>query len=319
MSAPQPRIASLLPSATEIVCILEAQPQLVGVSHECDFPRGVEGLPVLTKARLAPVRSSKDIDREVREVLKDALAVYEIELERLEAAAPDVIVTQDLCDVCAVSFTDVCSAVNKLARKDVQIVNLRPTVLADIWADIARVGEALGRSDVAKRVLAELNARVDAISARAAAATHRPTVLSIEWIAPVMIGGMWMPELMTLAGATPLVTKPGEHAPTLTLEQLAALDPDVVLVKPCGFSLARTLEELPVLRDSLPWAKWRAVREGRVYVADGNAYFNRPGPRIVESLEILSACAHPELFEDFRRAHAASVVRLDRSLVRHTF
>src|SRR5687767_10324554 len=129
MSTPQPRIASLLPSATEIVCLLEARSQLVGVSHECDFPPGVQDLPVLTRARLAPVRSSKDIDREVREVLKDALAVYEIELERLESARPDVIVTQDLCDVCAVSFSDVCSAVNKLARQDVRIVSLRPTVL----------------------------------------------------------------------------------------------------------------------------------------------------------------------------------------------
>jgi iron complex transport system substrate-binding protein len=312
MSTPAPRIASLLPSATEIVCILEAQADLVGVSHECDFPHGVERLPILTRARLAQVRSSKDIDREVREVLKDALAVYEIELEQLESARPDVIVTQDLCDVCAVSFDDVCSAVNKLARKDVQIVNLRPTVLADIWADIARVGEALGKSEVARRVLAEIDARVSAIAARAATAKSRPAVLSIEWIAPVMIGGMWMPELMELAGATALVTRAGDHAPTLSMAQLEALDPDVVLVKPCGFSLARTLEELPVLRDSVPWAKWRAVREGRVYVADGNAYFNRPGPRIVESLEILAACAHPELFEEFREKHASSVVRLER-------
>jgi iron complex transport system substrate-binding protein len=313
------RIASLLPSATEIVCILEAQADLVGVSHECDFPLGVEGLPVLTRARLGPVRSSKDIDREVREVLKDALAVYEIEIERLESARPDVIVTQDLCDVCAVSFDDVCSAVNKLARKDVRIVNLHPTVLADIWADIARVGQALGRDALAERVVTGLQERVSALAARAARAPHKPTVLSIEWIAPVMIGGMWMPELMELAGAAPLATKPGDHAPTLAMEQLAALDPEIVLVKPCGFSLARTLEELPVLRESLPWSSWRAVREGRVYVADGNAYFNRPGPRIVESLEILAACAHPELFPEFRRAHAPSVVRLDAALAQHAF
>jgi iron complex transport system substrate-binding protein len=320
MSTPSAvRIASLLPSATEIVCALEAQSDLVGVSHECDFPPGVDRLPVLTRARLAPVRSSKDIDREVREVLKEALAVYEIEIDRLEATRPDVIVTQDLCDVCAVSFDDVCSAVNTLARKDVLIVNLHPTRLADIWADIVRVGQALGRDAIATRVVAGLQERVDAIAARAARATRKPTVLSIEWIAPVMIGGMWMPELMELAGATPLVTKPGEHAPTLSMEQLAALDPEVVLVKPCGFPLARTLEELSVLSESLPWSSWRAVREGRVYVADGNAYFNRPGPRIVESLEILAACAHPELFADFRNAHAPCVVRLDARLVRHSF
>lgn len=317
---PAARIASLLPSATEIVCALEAQADLCGISHECDFPPHLQALPALTRVRLAPVvRASKDIDREVREILKDALAVYEIDLERLENARPDVIVTQDLCDVCAVSFDDVCSAVNKLARKDVRIVNLHPTRLVDIWADVTRVGQALGRDAIAARVVSGLRARVDAIATRAAGAAHKPAVLSIEWIAPVMVGGMWMPELIELAGAVPLVTKPGEHAPTLSMEQLTALDPEVVLIKPCGFPVARTLEELAALRESLPWSSWRAVREGRVYVADGNAYFNRPGPRIVESLEILAACAHPELFADFRQAHAASVLRLDAHLAQHAW
>ena len=320
MNAPNPlRVASLLPSATEIVCGLGARASLVGISHECDFPRDVEELPVLTRARLAPVRSSQEIDREVRHVLQNALAVYELELDRLEAARPDVIVTQDLCDVCAVSFQDVCSAVAKLARRDVQIVNLHPTRLSDIWSDIQRVASALDRIELGARVIAQLRARVGAIALRAAAATRTPRILSIEWIAPVMIGGMWMPDLIDLAHAEPLVTRSGEHAPTLTREQLEALDPDVVLVKPCGFDLARTLGELPVLRAALPWTTWRAAREGRVFVADGNAYFNRPGPRIVESLEILAACAHPELFEDFRRAHDASVVRLAPDLTQQRF
>jgi iron complex transport system substrate-binding protein len=194
----------------------------------------------------------------------------------------------------------VCSAVNQLARKDVRIVNLHPTRLPDIWADIERVGEALGRAELAARVVAGLRERVSAIAARATLASSRPKVLSIEWIAPVMIGGMWMPELIELAGGTPLVTKPGEHAPTLSLEQLRALDPDVVVVKPCGFPLARTQAELAVLREALPWNEWRAVREGGVYLADGNAYFNRSGPRIVESLEILAVATHPELFADLR-------------------
>lgn len=313
------RIASLLPSATEIVCALDAQPELVGVSHECDFPRSVEALPVLTRARLSPVRSSVEIDREVREVLKDALAVYEIELERLEAAAPDVILTQDLCEVCAVSFDDVCSAVKALARSDVEIVSLHPTRLADIWGDIERVGRALERDTRALGLLGEMKQRVASVTARASRARRSPSVLSIEWISPVMIGGLWMPELIELANGTPMVTKPAQHAPTLMLEQLEALDPDVVLVKPCGFDLARTLEELPVLRDALPWAKWRAVQEGRVYVADGNAYFNRPGPRIVDSLEILAACVHPDLFTDLRVAHGNSVARLDQSLALHPF
>ena len=309
------RVASLLPSATEIVCALGARDRLVGVSHECDFPAGVEGLPALTRARLRPVTRSRDIDAEVRGILQDALAVYEIELDRLAAARPDLIVTQDLCDVCAVSLDDVRAAVATLARReDIRIVNLHPMRLGDVWADIARVAAALARPDEGTRVVKALCARVAEIEARSAGCRGRPRVLSIEWIDPVMIGGMWMPELIALAGGVPLVTRPGDHAPTLTREALAALAPDVVLVKPCGFPLDRTLAELHVLSASLPWGEWAAVREGRVYVGDGNAYFNRPGPRLVESLEILAACIHPEAFADFRRAHRGSVVRVERDL-----
>ena len=309
------RVASLLPSATEIVCALGAQDTLVGVSHECDFPAGVADLPALTRARLKPVTKSRDIDIEVRAVLHDALAVYEIELDRLATARPELIVTQDLCDVCAVSLDDVRAAVAKLAqRDDIRIVNLHPMRLGDVWDDIARVAAALARPETGGRVVDDLRARVADIQARSAASDGRPRVLSIEWIDPVMIGGMWMPELIALAGGTALVTRPGDHAPTLTRDALAALSPDVVLVKPCGFPLERTLDELEALRASLPWNEWAAVQAGRVYVADGNAYFNRPGPRLVESLEILAACVHPAAFPDFQRKHRGTVVRVQPDL-----
>lgn len=313
------RIASLLPSATEIVCAVGAGDELVGVSHECDFPVGVGDHPVLTRARLRPVRSSRAIDAEVRAVLEDALAVYEIETDRLREARADIIVTQDLCDVCAVSLNDVRAAVAKLGVEGVQIVNLHPTVLGDIWNDITRVAEAVGRADEGARALRAMHDRVDAIHVRSERIATKPTVLSVEWLDPIMVGGMWLPELIELAGGTPLVTKPGEHAPTLTLDALRALDPDVVLIKPCGFPLDRTLEEVDVLRETLPWSDWRCVREGRVYVADGNAYFNRPGPRVVESLEILAGCIHPDAFADFRHAHREAVVRLDAAFTRHPF
>ncbi|XYH96260.1 ABC transporter substrate-binding protein [Sorangium sp. So ce1128] len=313
------RIASLLPSATEIVCALGAQGELVGISHECDFPEGLQGLPVLTRARLRPARSSREIDAAVRDVLRDALAVYDIDVDALREARPDVIVTQDLCDVCAVSLDEVRAAVARLARSDVRIVNLHPTRLDDIWADIRRVAEGIGRAAAGEALVDQLHARVAAVAARAAAAPDRPRVLAVEWIDPVMIGGVWMPELIALSGGEPLVTRPGEHAPTLSPADLAALDPDVVLIKPCGFNLERTLEELALLPRALPWGSYRAVAQGRVYVADGNAFFNRPGPRIVESLEILAACAHPALFAAARRAHARSVVRLDTELRRHAF
>ena len=313
------RVASLLPSATEIVCAVGAEAHLVGISHECDFPESVRHLPALTRARLRPVRTSREIDGEVRSVLQDALAVYEIELERLEEARPDVIVTQDLCDVCAVSFNDVCAATATLVHRDIRIVNLHPTRLDDIWADIARVADALGRTAEGAAVVRELVARTAEITQRSATGADRPRVVSIEWLDPVMLGGMWMPELIERGGGIPLVTRPGDHAPTLTRDALLRLAPDVVLIKPCGFPLSRTIEELSLVRTSLPWESWRAVQEGRVYVADGNAYFNRPGPRIVESLEILAACLHPEAFEDFRAKHRDSVIRLDRDLKQYTF
>ncbi len=315
------RIASLLPSATEIVCALGAREELVGRSHECDYPPGIEKVAVLTSARIGPILTSKGIDTAVRDVLRDALAVYEIDIEGLRKAGPDVIVTQDLCDVCAVSLDDVRSALARLAprarhegHEGVAIANLHPTRLADVWTDIERVADAIGRPAAGRDVVADLTARVARIADRASACVGRPTVLSIEWIDPVMVGGMWMPELIALAGGQPLVTRPGQHAPTLDEAQLAALRPDVVVVKPCGFALDRTLTELAVLRETLPWTSWEAVAEPRVYVADGNAYFNRPGPRIVESLEILAACVHPDAFGDLAAKHRASFVRLGRDL-----
>jgi len=313
------RVASLLPSATEIVCAVGAESDLVGISHECDFPERVRHLPALTRARLGPARTSREVDESVRSVLQNALAVYEIDLPALEAARPDVIVTQDLCDVCAVSLDDVTAASAALVHQPVRIVNLRPTRLADIWGDVLRVAEALRREADGAAVVKELEQRAAAITARCRDRSATPRVLSIEWLDPVMVGGMWMPELIERAGGIPLVTKPGDHAPTLTRDALAMLSPDVVLIKPCGFPLARTLDEITLLPRALPWESWPAVREGRVWVADGNAYFNRPGPRIVESLEILAACLHPATFPDLRQIHRPSVVRVDADLATHAF
>jgi iron complex transport system substrate-binding protein len=307
------RIASLLPSATEIVCAVGGREELVGRSHECDHPPGVETVPVLTRARIGPLITSKAIDAAIREVLKDALAVYEIDVEGLRRAGPDVIVTQDLCDVCAVSLDDVHAALARLAQKNVVVTSLHPRRLEDIWADIGRVADAIDRSDAGRQVVGDLQARVDGVASRARGASRRPTVLSIEWIDPVMIGGMWMPELIALAGGEPLVTTPGQHAPTLATPQLAALDPEIVVIKPCGFDRERTLAQLPILRETLPWSAWGTRR---VYVADGSAYFNRPGPRIVESLEILAACVHPETFGDFGEKHHRGFVQLTPDLRR---
>lgn len=287
------RVVSLLPSATEHVCAVGGRDLLVGVSHECDFPSDVIGLPVLTRCRTSLGRDSLAIDQSIRNLLTRAVAVYEVDVDALAAVRPDVIVTQDLCDVCAVSYDDVCAAARTLGNPDLRIVNLHPTRLADIWSDLRAVGEALGLS--AESAISEYTARIEAISARVAGLA-RPRVLTIEWLEPAMIGGTWMPELVVLAGGEPLVTKPGDHAPTMADEALAALDPEVVLIKPCGFDIARTLAERPRVE-----AIAAMFPRARTFVADGNAYFNRPGPRIVESLEIMAAAVHPEVFgEDTR-------------------
>jgi iron complex transport system substrate-binding protein len=304
------KIVTLLPSATEIVCALGARESLAGVSHECDYPPGVEGLPVLTKARVDVKASSGKIDRDVRAILKDSLAVYDLDVEKLRAIAPDVIVTQDLCDVCAVSLDQVREAAKAITGKAVQIVSLRPLRLGDIWADIRRVGEAIGRAPEAEALLKGLDARVQIVKDRAARCSARPKILTIEWIDPVMVGGTWMPELAELCSATSLLAKAGERAPTVTREQLEAIDPDLVVVKPCGFPLERTLTEIPTLRDNTPWTDWDAPLNGLVYICDGNQYFNRPGPRIADSLEILAACIHPKQFRDFRQKYAKSVAEV---------
>lgn len=306
------RVASLLPSATEMICALGLEESLVGVSHECDFPPGVAGKPVLTAAKIGHSWSSREIDRDVRAVLRDALAVYDIDVARLAEVAPDVIVTQDLCDVCAVSFDDVCRAVEQIARPGTRIVNLHPTRLADVWDDVRKVGAATGREREADAVVRGIEERLAALARRSSATGSRPNVLTIEWIDPVMVGGTWMPELVEIAGGRALVTRAGDHAPTLSREELAALDPapDVVLVKPCGFALERTRVELGTLRDLLGAMTWPAVRAGALWLADGNAFFNRPGPRLVDSAEILAACIHPTEFADLAARQAGGFERL---------
>ncbi|HKE02141.1 MAG TPA: ABC transporter substrate-binding protein [Planctomycetota bacterium] len=308
------RIVSLLPSATEIVCGLGARDELVGRSHECDYPDGIESLPVLTSPKVKPSAMSGEIDRSVREVVRNALGVYDVDAAKLEQLAPDVIVTQDLCDVCAVSLDDVKKAVASLAKRDVAIVSLKPLHLDDIFGDVVRVGEAIGRAGEAKALAAKLRARAESVRERAARNSTRPEILTIEWIDPVMLGGTWMPEMASLCASRALGVEAGQKAPTVDRAFLEKIDPELIVVKPCGFPVDRTLAELPRLRETLPWDEWTAVLNGRVYVADGNAYFNRPGPRIADSLEILAACIHPKQFRDFRKLYASSVVEVDPDL-----
>jgi iron complex transport system substrate-binding protein len=287
------RIISLIASATEIVCALGCRNRLVGRSHECDFPADVLQLPALTEPKLEIEGTSAEIDARVRAIVRDGLSVYRVDGEALAALAPDVIVTQDHCEVCAVSLSDVEAATCTWTGQPVEIVSLKPDSMADVYADIARVAGALGAKAAGDALVHDMRRRLDAVKARVAGRAS-PRVAFIEWVEPPMAGGNWMPELIEIAGGHNLFGQAGKHSDWMQWPELVAADPEAIVVAPCGYGLARCLEELPLLQAKPGWADISAVREGRVYFADGNAYFNRPGPRLAESAEMLAEMLHPD-------------------------
>lgn len=289
------RIVSLIASATEIVCALGLEDQLVGRSHECDWPASVTRLPQLSRPAFVTSGSSRAIDIAVKERLRMALSIYEVDAELLQELKPDIILTQTQCEVCAVTPADVERATCRLVGHDVRVVALEPNSLGDVWADIHRVADACGVPERGAELTDRLRRRVLEIGVHAAR-LEKPGVACIEWMDPLMTAGNWMPELIELAGGMPLFGEAGKHSPWLEWSQLLEKQPDVLLVSPCGFTIARTIEELPVLADRPEWRELPAVRNERVYIADVNAYFHRPGPRLVESLEILAEILHPERF-----------------------
>jgi iron complex transport system substrate-binding protein len=208
---------------------------------------------------------------------------------------PTHIVTQDQCDVCAVNFTEVEKAVAELTHSQPQIISLQPNVLSDVWADIERVGTTLGVES--QPLLTQLRSRVEACREKVQALSKRPGVVALEWTDPLMSSGNWIPELVELAGGLPLLGVAGQHSPYLEWETLVKADPEVIIVMPCGFDLERTRKETQALEQHPEWSSLQAVRTGKVFITDGNAYFNRPGPRLVDSLEILAEILHPDSFD----------------------
>jgi len=290
------RIASLLPSTTEIVCALGLGPQLVGRSHECDFPPEVEALPVLTESKLDPRAASHQIDDRVKQLVREGLSIYRVDAERLRALAPSVVLTQEQCDVCAASPKDVEAALADWTGGRPRVVSLAPCTLADVWGDLVTVATALGVPERGETLAERLASRITDVSERTLRIRPRPRVAAIEWTEPLMAAGNWMPELIALAGGSNLFGETGIHSPWLEWEALRAADPDVIAVLPCGFDLARTRREMAPLAAKPGWGELRAVRAGKVFLTDGNQYFNRPGPRLVESLEILAEILHPTEF-----------------------
>jgi len=299
MSDTEPkRVVTLIASATEIVAALGCAQWLVGRSHECDFPPEVKSLPVLTEPKFPVEGSSYEIDQRVKAIVQEGLSVYRVHADALEAVHPDVVVTQDQCEVCAVSLPDVEKALRQITASDTEVVSLRPDALADVWVDIEKVAGALDVPERGKRLIAELKSRMALVAEKTRAMTpdERPSVACIEWIDPLMAGGNWMPELIKMAGAENLFGEAGKHSPWMEWDQVREADPDIIFVQPCGFDVARSMQEMPVMAGRPGWGDLKAVKQGRVVVADGNQYFNRPGPRLAESVEILAEVCHPDLF-----------------------
>ena len=290
------RIASLLPSITEIVCALGFGEALVARSHECDFPPEVARLPAVTQPKLDSGAPSRAIDDRVKQIVRDGLSVYRVDAERLRDLAPDVILTQDQCEVCAVSLADVERALADWIGSRPRLLSLNPSTLHDVWDDIGRVAEALGAPERGRELTTELSNRLADVGERSLRIRERPSLACIEWIDPLMGAGNWMPELVSLAAGRPLFGRGGTHSSWLEWEALRATDPDAILVMPCGFDLPRTRAEMGPLLAQPGFDALAAVRGRRIFLADGNQYFNRPGPRLVESLEILTEVLHPDHF-----------------------
>jgi len=295
------RVVSLLPSSTEIVHALGLADRLVGRSHECDHPPELADLPVLTEPKLDPAAPSAEIDARVKQLVSDGLSIYRVDAEALRRLDPGVILTQTQCEVCAASAGDVEAALAGWTGRRPRVVSLEPSTLGDVWEDVLRVAAALGAPERGQALAAALAERVTELAERTQRIRRRPGVACLEWLDPLMASGNWIPELVTLAGGRSVVGRGGAEAPWLELDALAAADPDVIVALPCGFDLARTRAELAPLAARPEWRALRAVREGRVFLTDGNHYFNRPGPRLVDSLEILAEILHPDEFPPARR------------------
>jgi iron complex transport system substrate-binding protein len=293
------RIVSLVPSATEITCALGLTHALVGISHDCDFPPDVLGKPVLSEAAITVTESSGAIEGRIRGLVHTGRSVYHLDEEALTRLAPDLILTQELCTVCAPSYSLVKRAA-KLLEAEVKIVSLEPRGLGDVLDNILLVGELTGTAHRAHALVEQLEARVETVRARSI--LLRPRVVCLEWMDPVYVGGHWVPEMVEVAGGIDVLGRRGEPSRAVGWNEVVAADPDILVLMPCGFDIVRTRAEIGALTARPGWADLPAVRRGRVFLTDASSYFNRPGPRLIEGLELLASVIHPEVLISLCRA-----------------
>lgn len=289
------RICSLLPSATEILYAIGLGDSVLGVTHECDFPAEAATKPALIRPRVDPQASPAEIDRKVSEIIARGESIYAVDAELLSSLSPDLILTQDLCHVCAASPDDLATALTRFPRQP-QVLSLTPRSLAEVWDDIRRVGDATGRSREAEALAGALEQRVAAIEAASTRAASRPRVVCLEWLDPYFVGGHWIPEMVYKAGGEDVLGRLRQPSYKVTGDEILKSLPDVIAVMPCGYGTARVaaefrVEQLPRGADTLP-----AIKHRRVFAVDANSYFSRPGPRLADGVAVLAHLLHPELF-----------------------
>ena len=295
------RIISLLASATEIIAELGCLEQMVGRSHECDYPPEILHLPVVSTTQININTSSEQIDAQIKQLVQQkeavqedafkALSIYSLNVDLLQQLQPDIIFTQTQCEVCAVSERDVMQAVHYLTGLQPCVVSLTPYQLSDVWEDVLRVGKALNRLEQAQELIRSYKRRLEHlqdITINLSKGRPEPRIALLEWLDPLMATGNWTPELIRYAGGENIFGEIGQHAPWITWEELQAADPDILILAPCGFTLERTMQEIHVLKQHPGWRSLRAVQQGHVYAIDGNSYINRSGPRLVESAEVVA-------------------------------
>lgn len=290
------RIVSFLPSATEMVCALGLADQLVGVTHECDYPEEVKRKPVVVRSAIPTEKMSpKEIDAAVSDRIRSGASLYLVDEELLQKLAPDLILTQNLCQVCAPSGNEVSQVLKSLSRKP-EILWMTPKSLAEIEDNLRELGQATGRAKEAERLIALGRARLQRLAVTTRDLAPRPRVFCMEWVDPVYCSGHWMPEMVELAGGVDLLSHKGEDSVRTSWEEVVKWAPEVLIVAPCGFHLDKVLEQAPQLFCYTGWSSLPAISQGRVYAVDANSYFARPGPRVVDGTELLAHLIHPELF-----------------------